>query len=272
MATGGASQATTERFRRRDARAPQGLELEPDAPASIFGIGNLFALKHDVEAAFEWLQRAKATRRWDMSVLETTPDFDVIKNDARFAKLLPSPDDFKNPFVEPVTILREWDGESMNDQFGWIARNIGDVDRDGVPDIVTSAPTSSAGGSQAGRVYVYSTRTGKLLWNVDGHADDQLGIGLEGAGDTNGDGIPDVIASAPEAAVAYVYSGSDGRVLLTLKAEHEVGSVRPACVRRRRRRRRWPSRRPGRRSRKQRERQRRRARLSSTPARTVASC
>jgi len=195
------------------------LELEPDAPASIFGIGNLFALKHDVEAAFEWLQRAKATRRWDMSVLETTPDFDAIKNDARFAKLLPSPDDFKNPFVEPVTILREWDGESMNDQFGWIARNIGDVDRDGIPDIVTSAPTRSAGGNQAGRVYVYSTRTSKLLWNVDGHAEDQLGIGLEGAGDTNGDGIPDVIASAPGGGVAYVYSGSDGHVLLTLKAE-----------------------------------------------------
>src|SRR6185436_8673561 len=43
------------------------LELEPDAPATIYGIGNLFALKHDVEAAFEWLQRAKATGRWDMS-------------------------------------------------------------------------------------------------------------------------------------------------------------------------------------------------------------
>ena len=197
------------------------LELEPSSPSALYGMGNVFALKGDRDQAFEWLERAKATRRWDMSVLETTHDFDAIAADPRFARLLPTADDFKNPFVEPITILREWDGEAINDQFGWIARNIGDVDRDGVPDVVTSAPTSSAGGAQAGRVYVYSTKTGKLLWKADGHADDQLGSGLEGAGDTNGDGIPDVIASAPGGGVAYVYSGNTGRVLLTLNAEQK---------------------------------------------------
>ena len=65
-----------------------------------------------------------------------------------------------------------------------------------VPDVVTSAPTSAAGGEAAGRVYVYSAKTGKRLWTADGKANDQLGTGLEGAGDTNRDGIPDVIASA----------------------------------------------------------------------------
>jgi hypothetical protein len=55
----------------------------------------------------------------------------------RFAPLLPSRADFDAPFVEPVKIIREWDGEKGNDQFGWIARNIGDVDGDGVPDVVT---------------------------------------------------------------------------------------------------------------------------------------
>jgi FG-GAP repeat/Tetratricopeptide repeat/FG-GAP-like repeat len=217
-------QAAAAKYRQKDYDGAlqaykKSLELEPESPASMYGLGTIYALKNDKEQAFDWFQRAKATRRWDMSALESTHDFDAIKDDKRFAALLPSPDDFTNPFVEPVTILREWDGEAMNDQFGWIARNIGDVDKDGVPDIVTSAPTSSAGGNQAGRVYVYSTKTGKLLWKVDGKADDQLGTGLEGAGDTNGDGIPDVIASAPGGGKAYVYSGSDGRVLLTLTAE-----------------------------------------------------
>src|SRR5258707_732276 len=132
----------------------------------------------------------------------------------------PKPQDFRHPFVERVKIVREWDGESAGDQFGWIARNIGDVDGDGISYFVTSAPTSNAGGEKAGRVYVYSTRSGKLLWTADGHAGDQLGTGVEGAGDTNGDGVPDVIASAPGGGYAKVYSGRDGRILLTLRAEN----------------------------------------------------
>jgi len=65
-----------------------------------------------------------------------------------------------------VKIVREWRGEASEDQFGWIARNIGDVDGDGVTDIVTSAPTHGANSSNAGRVYVYSVGSGKLLWKV----------------------------------------------------------------------------------------------------------
>src|SRR5262252_3439016 len=47
----------------------------------------------------------------------------------------------------------------------------------------------------------------------------QLGTGIEAAGDTNKDGIPDVIAAAPGAGYAKIYSGRDGRVLRTLRAE-----------------------------------------------------
>ena len=87
-------------------------------------------------------------------------------------------------------------------------------------DFVTSAPTSSVGGADAGRVYVYSTRSGKVLWHVDGRAGDSLGIGIEAAGDANRDGVPDVVASAPGAGKAYVYSGKDGSILVTLSAEN----------------------------------------------------
>src|SRR6185436_16225264 len=114
--------------------------------------------------------------------------------------LLPNPtDDFGRPFVEPVRVLHEWHGEASNDQFGWIARDVGDVDGDGVHDFVTSAPTHRSNNSEAGRVYVYSTASGKELWHADGGPGDQLGSGLEAAGDANGDGIPDVVASGPGA-------------------------------------------------------------------------
>jgi hypothetical protein len=154
-----------------------------------------------------------------MSQLEADDDLKPLRGDPRFASLLPKPDDFANPFVESVHVVREWDGEAVNDQFGWIARNIGDVDGDGVADVVTSAPTKAIGGDNAGRVYVYSTKSGRLLWSTDGKPGDELGTGVEGAGDTNGDGIPDVIASAPGAGAAYVYSGRDGRRLLTFTAK-----------------------------------------------------
>ncbi len=206
-------------FDRAVAAYHRALDVDPAMPSPLFNLGVVYAAKGDADQAFLWLGKAKATHKVDMTQIEFTPELASLKSDPRFTHLLPTRTDFDDPFVEPVKIIREWDGESANDQFGWIARNIGDVDGDGVPDIVTSAPTSSAGGEKAGRIYVYSTKTGKLLWTADGQKGDELGTGVEAAGDTNGDGIPDVIASAPGGGYAKVYSGRDGRVLLTLKAE-----------------------------------------------------
>ncbi|MBI3477925.1 MAG: FG-GAP repeat protein [Acidobacteria bacterium] len=196
------------------------MEVEPAVPTPMFQLAALYASKGDKEQAFYWLSKAKASRKLDMTQMDATPELAALKTDPRYAALLPAHKDFDDPFVEPVTILHEWDGEAAQDQFGWIARNIGDVDGDGVPDFVTSAPTNSAGGASAGRIYVYSTKSGKLLWKANGHANDQLGTGLEAAGDTNGDGIPDVVASGPGGGYANIYSGRDGRVLRTLKAEN----------------------------------------------------
>ncbi|MEO8276903.1 MAG: FG-GAP-like repeat-containing protein [Thermoanaerobaculia bacterium] len=198
------------------------LVLEPAFDAARYNLGVGYALKGDRDRAFATLAEVKATRRVDMSQVEVDDDLEALRSDPRFKSILPAPGDFTDPFVEPVKILREWDGEGSNDQFGWIGRNIGDVDGDHVPDIVTSAPTHSlVAGKQdkAGRIYVYSTKSGKLLWTADGNAGDQLGTGIEGAGDTNADGVPDVIAGAPYASYAKVYSGRDGKLLLTLKGK-----------------------------------------------------
>jgi hypothetical protein len=197
----------------------QSLELDPSSPVTFYNIGTLYALKGETNTAFEWLAKARASRRLDMTQIEADADLVALKNDPRFRALLPKPEEFADPFVEPVRVIREWDGEASNDQFGWIARVIGDVDADGVNDIVTSAPTKDVGGAAAGRVYVYSTRSGALLWSASGKPGDQLGIGIEAAGDANRDGVPDVVASAPGVGKVYVYSGKDGRLLLTFSAE-----------------------------------------------------
>lgn len=199
----------------------QALVVEPEMPMPYFNLGVVAALAGRPDEAFDWLAKARASKRIDMTQMDSAPALASLKLDPRYAALLPTAADFEHPFVEDVTVLREWRGEHSGDQFGWIARNIGDVDGDGVPDIVTSAPSNGAAGTQAGRVYVYSTKTSQLLWKADGKAKDSLGSGIEAAGDTNKDGIPDVIASAPGGDYAVVYSGRDGKILLTLTAgEH----------------------------------------------------
>jgi hypothetical protein len=212
----------TKEFDKSEAAFRKALELEPSSPAPLYNLGVLAAARGDKDGAFDWMRKAKATKRIDMSYLDYDPDAASLKSDPRYQELLPVPSDFANPFVEDVKVIREWDGEAANDQFGWIARVIGDVDGDGVADFVTSAPTSDHGGESAGRAYVYSTKTGKLLWAVDGEKGDQLGNGIEAAGDVDKDGIPDVVAGAPAGAAggkAFVYSGRDGHVLRRFQAE-----------------------------------------------------
>jgi hypothetical protein len=195
------------------------LTLDSNNPQTLYEIGVAEYQRGDVEQAIAWLQKAKATRRFDMTQLQVEDGLQSLRADPRYAALLPNPADFAHPFVEDVKVLREWDGEAAGDQFGWIARVIGDVDHDGVNDFVTSAPTKNIHGENAGRVYVYSGRSGALLWSHDGAPGDQLGSGIEGAGDTDADGVADVVASAPAIDSAYVYSGRDGRVLLSLHGE-----------------------------------------------------
>lgn len=181
-------------------------------------IAGIHARRGNNEEALKLLGQLKASGAYDMDLARTGADFAALRSDPRFASLMFVPDDFRNPFVEPVRVIHEWRGETKGDQFSWIARGIGDVDGDKVSDIVTSAPTFGANGQPTGRgkVYVYSGRSGKPLWERTGEPGENLGTGLEGAGDVDRDGVPDVIAGAPASGRAYVFSGRDGKTLLRL--------------------------------------------------------
>src|SRR5262249_53066357 len=140
------------------------LELEPNVPQAMYNLAVGHALQGNRDEAFAWLEKTAATRKLEMTQIEADGDLVSLRDDPRFRALLPTPEQFAHPFVEPAAVLKEWDGEAMNDQFGWIARNLGDVDGDGADDVVTSAPTKEIGGKPAGRIYVYSSRSGRLLW------------------------------------------------------------------------------------------------------------
>ena len=212
----GASETALHHFHAAIGDYRRALKLHSDSPKVFYQLGVAYAAIHDSQHAFEWLGRAQASHRYDMTEISEDVHLAGLRKDSRFNTLLPSAADFEQPFLEPVKIIREWRGEAAGDQFGWIARNVGDVDGDGITDIVASAPTH---GGHAGRIYVYSVGSGRLLWSADGKPGDELGSGVEGIGDANGDGIPDVAASGPSGSgVAYIYSGKDGQILQSFKS------------------------------------------------------
>jgi hypothetical protein len=200
--------------------APRPMRLQ-----AMFASAGVQARRGKADEAFKLLSSLKASGAYDMDLVRTTPELESLRSDPRYATVFFKPEEFTNPFVEPVRIIHEWRAETKGDQFSWIARGLGDVDGDTVADIVTSAPTFGANGQPngPGKVYVYSGRTGKLIWERVGDAGDQLGTGLESAGDVNRDGVNDVIAGAPGTGKAYIYSGRDGKTLLTLKGTVEEG-------------------------------------------------
>ena len=111
-------------------------------------------------------------------------------------------------------------GAAASDNFGIYLSSAGDVNGDGFSDVIVSAYFNDAGGSNAGRAYIYfggniPDNTADVIF-TGAAAGDQLGISVSSAGDINGDGYSDVIAGAnlndaggANAGRAYVYFGGD---------------------------------------------------------------
>lgn len=134
------------------------------------------------------------------------------------ALCLPFTDAALGQFVEPdVTVLHTFTSPAGG-AFGWAVADLNDIDGDGVKEAIIGDPFDPQSGTNSGRAYVYSGRTGQLLHTFVGQLSWQLGYAIADAGDVNADGTPDIIAGAPGSGAgrAIVYSGADGSVLLTL--------------------------------------------------------
>ncbi len=147
--------------------------------------------------------------------------------------------------------LNTFVGENAEDFLGRSVSGAGDVNADGVADILAAAsgfdadPDGTPGSgdelSDAARVYVYSGFDGTTLYTFDGeNAGDILGWSVSDVGDLNLDGFDDIVAGAlewdadplgPDGTIntlddvrghgrVYAYSGKDGTTLWTRDGEN----------------------------------------------------
>ncbi|HWB81701.1 MAG TPA: Ig-like domain-containing protein, partial [Nannocystaceae bacterium] len=127
------------------------------------------------------------------------------------------------------------EGIASEDRAGDAVAGAGDVNGDGLEDIVVGVPLANAGATNTGRTYVIFGRTattamqlssvagGNGGFAIDGTAAlDQAGDAVAGAGDVDGDGLADVILGAPGAengadlqGRSYVVLGKDDGTLVT---------------------------------------------------------
>lgn len=199
------------------------LSINPDSDRLMFQTGLAHAMAKDLDSSFEILNNLKVKGSFNMTNVGNFAQ--LFNEDVRYQNLFPSKEEFADPFSEDVEIIHEWVGEAANDQFGWIARNIGDVDKDGFNDMVTSSIGSSEGGQGAGKIYVYSGKSGKLLWSQVGEdINGNLGLSIEMAGDVNADGIPDVVATAPQVNKVFVYNGRNGKQIWKWEGVDSTGA------------------------------------------------
>jgi hypothetical protein len=104
------------------------------------------------------------------------------------------------------------EAEAGGDEVGRSVSGAGDVNGDGVPDVIVGAPGADPNGAGSGRAYVVFGKAdtdavalsdvaqGLGGFALDGEVEgDHSGSSVGGAGDVNGDGLADVVVGAPGA-------------------------------------------------------------------------
>jgi hypothetical protein len=114
--------------------------------------------------------------------------------------------------------LGHWNGQSQGGLFGHAALILGDLNGDGLSDVVASAPHGSQAAS-AGEVVALRPRDGRVLWRQYRSSAETFGWHLEPAGDLDADDVPDLFVGAPGARRVYLLSGRTGEELRHYEGE-----------------------------------------------------
>lgn len=108
-------------------------------------------------------------------------------------------------------LVRVISGPATAQRFGYALDATGDVDGDGVDDLLIGAPGATGGSFAPARAYVHSGATGALLReHVPNIANSGLGTAVSGLDDVDGDGVDDYLIGVPQVGL----SNLDGRIAL----------------------------------------------------------
>ena len=135
-------------------------------------------------------------------------------------------------------VIHVFDGEAVGDYLGRAVSSAGDVNNDGYDDLLLGTPFNDEAGPGAGKVYVFSGKTGSALYTFTGKAEHLgLGISVSSVGDINGDGYDDVAAGAyrslsPDINLgsSYIYSGKDGHIVMSFEGERKYDAYGQAIA------------------------------------------
>jgi hypothetical protein len=123
-------------------------------------------------------------------------------------------------------ILFYLSGEEAGEEFGAAVCAVGDLDHDGASEFAVASPGARKAGRNSGLVRVFDGADAHVVFRLYGDAfGERFGTSLAGAGDMDGDGIPEIVVGAPCPRLARpgyvrIFSGSDAEILYTVGGQH----------------------------------------------------